>query len=302
MADQASTEPSEPEASGNEPTASGAPLSRRAGLTREQRRLLNTPRSPDQTLASTPIEEASPAAAPPERKIDETAAPRPKPPEKLAGKEASAADSAEAPRPSPSQVPLDQQAKSSRLIEMQHAILNIGALLLLGLTFYLGKNFDRFKYMILTRVRPAPEKIPDKFPGVAADDLVSQALVAEREGHWKDAVQRLMSAKQKDLRYGGLFLRMGKILYAHGEDESADKAFERAINFGEDVAESYQYRGFIAARQKDYPAARQYFEEATRADPLAADNYYFQAAILRLDLKPKPAIALYEDAHDCRSA
>ena len=35
---------------------------------------------------------------------------------------------------------------------------------------------------------------PDPYPGVAAPDLVKQALLDERAGKWQDAVDRFLAA------------------------------------------------------------------------------------------------------------
>lgn len=298
---------------------------RPAGLTREQRRLLDATRRPEPEVVSDAAsgeafeeqpEASSETGAPATEEIldsqedvyQEPAADEPveaverfpeEPTEQLPPPPIAPIFAQPAPRPRPfpagSSVTAPA-ARSSHGLELQRAILIIGTLVLLALAFFFGRSFERLKYMIFSHDHPATEKATDKVPGVSAEDLVRQALLDDRAGHWQEAAERLFYAKQKDLRYRGLLLRMGQIFYAHDDLQSADKSFERAIAFNEDVAQAWKYRGLIAARRKDYPAATHDFEEATRASPLEADNYFYWAEVLRIDLQPRPAIAHYQEA------
>ncbi len=137
---------------------------------------------------------------------------------------------------------------------------------------------------------------PDPYPGVAAPDLIKQALLDERAGNWQEAADRFLAAKRRDLRYRGILFRVGKILYDRRNFESAEEAFERAIAFGENVEAANFYRGLIAVRRRDLPAATRFFEEAVKAAPFVSDYHYYRGETLRLDLKPKESIPHYEQA------
>ena len=183
------------------------------------------------------------------------------------------------------------------MIEMQHAIIVIGALLLIGLTFYVGTKYSYIKYLIANRHKPTlTENEVDHFPGIASEDLIRQAILAQKEGRWQEAAERFMAAKRKDLGYRGILYRVGGILYDHHYYVAADKAFERSISFGENTDHSNFYRGLIAIRRHDLAAAEQFFEAAAAAAPFVADYQYYCGEALRMDLKPKPAIPYYERA------
>ncbi|MGI8431193.1 MAG: tetratricopeptide repeat protein [Chthoniobacterales bacterium] len=191
--------------------------------------------------------------------------------------------------------PNASQVKESRAIELQQAVLVLGALLLVGLAFYFGTKLPYLRYLLATRqARAVAQQAPDKFPGVAAADLVKKGLVAQAAGQWDQAVDYLMAAKTKDLRYRGILFRVGKLLYDHRNFDSADSAFERAIAFGENVEGSNFYRGLIAVRHRDLTAAENYFAAAVAAAPFTSEYQYYWAETLRLDFKPKLAQPHYE--------
>jgi tetratricopeptide (TPR) repeat protein len=274
--------------------------SRRKALTPEQRRLLGTPRS----LHGRPETEKKDAEMEPAGEIEKT---KPEPPRQAKPPAAGATPAGEQlPAPEPSseeRKPTRPMAailpdrKSSRALEMQNAALIIGALFLLCLTFYAGKKFEYWKYMIMTRTKAKPAATaPDKFPGISADDLIEQALVAERSGQFKEAVEKLLAAKQKNLRYRGILFRAGKIAYDHGDFDSADKIFERALAFGENIDTANYFRGLVAIRRRDLAAAERFFQAAANAGPFASDYYYYWAEALRMGRHPKEAIPHYERA------
>ncbi len=187
--------------------------------------------------------------------------------------------------------------KSSSRSEMQHAALIIGALLILFLTFYVGKKFDYLRYLLLTRNQPKlNETVPSKFNATSADELIEQALTAERSGNWHDAAERLIAAKYKNLKYPGILFRVGKLAYDHGDFNSADRLFERAIAFGENAATANYFRGLLATRHRDLPAAERFFEAAANADPFTPDYYYYWGEALRMDHHPQEAIVRYQQA------
>jgi len=187
--------------------------------------------------------------------------------------------------------------KVSRSIEFQGAILIIAVIVGLGLAFYFGTKIGYLKYLLTSRDRPSLAEPGEKqFQGMGVADLVEQALVAEREGRWQDAVERFMAAKRKDLQYRGILFRVGKMLYDHRDFEQADKAFEQALAFGENPDGANFFRGLIAVRTKNLPAAERFFAAAVTAAPFVSDYHYYRGETLRLDLKPKPAIPSYEQA------
>ena len=191
---------------------------------------------------------------------------------------------------------LDETA--SRHSEMMRAFMILGALVLLALIFYAGKNFDRAKYWLFTsRNEPKlDETVPDKFPGVSSDELVAQALDLERVGKTQEAIERFMGAKRKNLRYRGILYRVGKLAYDGKDFNSADTLFERAIVFGENLETANYHRGLIAMRRKDLSAARRFFEAAAAADPFTGDFRYYLGEVLRLDHEPTAAISQYKQA------
>ena len=130
---------------------------------------------------------------------------------------------------------------------MQNFAVVIGVLFLFGMMFYIGKRYEYLKYMIVTRGRAkVAASESNKFPGRSAEELVNQALIAERLGNWHEAVERYIAAKYNNLSYTGILFRVGKIYYDHGDFTSADASFERAIVFGENIDSANYYRGMIA--------------------------------------------------------
>jgi len=243
---------------------SGERTSRRRSLTPEQRRLLNR-------LQSAPDEQRSEASS--KENL-------PRRTRRTAGRLSEADD-----------------AKVSHGIEFQGAILIVAVLVGLGLAFYFGTKIGYLKYLLTSRHRPSLAEPGEKqFQGIAVADLVEQALVAERAGRWQDAVERFMAAKRKDLQYRGILFRVGKILYDHRDFDQADKAFEQALAFGENPDGANFFRGLIAVRTKNLPAAEGFFAAAVTAAPFVSDYHYYRGETLRLDLKPKPAIPCYEQA------
>lgn len=288
--------PGEPDPSGSKQESRPAPEEaghRRRGLTPKQRRFLNKPRpAPNESAqppeAATPTPEKATPLARPE--------PKPAPAARLAEHEHEAGGRPETAIPSGAAV-VQQADKGARKIELQQAVLILGAILLLGLTFYGGTKLNYIKFLIASRNAPTMDAGgPDPYPGVAAPDLVKQALLDERAGKWQDAVDRFLAAKRKDLQYRGILFRVGKLLYERRNFDPADEAFERAIVFGENVEASNFYRGMIAVRRRDLPAAERFFEAAVNAAPFVPDYQYYWGETLRLDLKPKQSLPHYEEA------
>lgn len=239
-----------------------------AALTAEQRRLLGKPRPVHERV------EEEMEAADIERRL-------------------SSAVATDGPKSLPMR-PNEQDARKGKIARTALAIVIIAAL---AASFYAGKKMDYWRYLWTTRNRPKlGEKIPDKYPGIPASELVEQALVSEHAGNWNDAAERFIAAKHKDLGYRGILFRMGKLAFDDGNFDAADRLLDRSIAFRENMDAANYLRGMIATRRGDYPAAERFFEAATAAEPFVADYYYYWAEALRLDHHPKDAIPRYEQA------
>lgn len=276
---------SEPEE--RKPSDSSSSAIRRRGLTPEQRRFLGTPRpTPDKAAApaqcDTPTYEAPLAAS---AASDFTSA---------SGARVEAPATAGARKKSADVL---APAKGSRRLEMRSAILILGALLFLIIIFLAGRKFDALKYRIMTRLNAKElEGGPNKFPGLTTDELIETALAAERRGDWQEASERLIAAKRNDRTLPGILFRIGKSSYDRGDLNGATVALDHALRFGENLPVANYYRGLIAVRQHELPAAAGYFEAATRAEPFVADFFYYWGEALRLDQHPREAIKRYQQA------
>ena len=272
-------------------------------LTAEQRRLLGKPRPLQQRAEAEKeiTDEQAPVAQPTAPVAEQSRGSRDL--EQSPAKESPVEESAETESVSeglkrgPHATVLRADDKSSRVIEIQHAALVIGALLALFLAFYVGKKFDYWRYIWATRNKAKlAEKIPDKYPGVQAAELVEQALASEHLGLFNDAGERFIAAKHKDIRYRGILFRVGKLAYDKGNFDASDRLLERAVAFGENIDMANYLRGLIATRRRDLPAAERFFEAAATTEPFVADYYYYWAEALRLDHRFKDAITRYEQA------
>jgi tetratricopeptide (TPR) repeat protein len=182
-------------------------------------------------------------------------------------------------------------------LELQKIMLGIAALMLLGGAFYVGKKYEYWKYLIATRKdAELVAKMTSEYSGASAEELVENAIVAERMGKWDEAAKRFVAAKYKNLALGGVLFRAGKLFYDHSDFDSADRLFESSIGFGENIDRANYFRGMIASARGDFAAAERFFEAAANADPMNADYYYSLAEALRKDHRPKDAIARYEQA------
>lgn len=187
--------------------------------------------------------------------------------------------------------------KPSTALEMQNVVLLLGALVLMAGIFYVGKKYEYWRYLIASR-RDAKlaAQMTNEFRGASAEELVEHAIMSERLGKWEDAVNRLIAAKYKNMALGGVLFRAGKLSYDHGSFDSADRLFESAIGFGENVDAANYFRGMIASARSDFPAAERFFEAASNAAPFNADYCYSLGETLRKDHRPKDAIARYDQA------
>jgi tetratricopeptide (TPR) repeat protein len=233
--------------------------------------------------------------------------PQPTPEQKVSKPEpvAKAKTAPPVPPRSPEPPPLTEQRaprrsrrwRFSKVLEVQRLALVAGALILLGATFYVGKKFEYWRYLIATRNEAKiAAKATGEFQGASAEELVEHAVMAERLGQWDEAAKRLIAAKYKNTSLGGVLFHAAKLYYDHSEFDSADRLFESAIGFGENVDAANYYRGMIAVSRNDFPAAERFFEAAMNSAPFNADYYYSLAETLRKDHRPKDAIARYEQA------
>ena len=250
---------------------------RRTGLTPEQRRFLGPGRTfygePNEreATAATSASAAAPATrkiATPEGQVDEG---------KIETKRAS--------------------WKAARALEMQNLVLLGGALVLLGIMFYVGKRYEHWKYAIMSQKNAKIlETEANRYPGISADELVDRGLIAEGLGDWQEAAARYVAAKFKNFSCPGVLFRAGKLYYDHAAFDDADRLFDRAIALGENVDAANYYRGMISLGRDDFPAAERFFEAASNAAPFNADYPYSWAEALRKHLQPKPAIGYYQKA------
>jgi tetratricopeptide (TPR) repeat protein len=173
-------------------------------------------------------------------------------------------------------------------VELQKIMLGVGALILIGGTFYVGKKYEYWRYLIATR-RDAKviAKMTSEYSGASTEELVENAIVAERIGKWDEAAKRFIAAKYKNPAIGGVLFRAGKLFYDHSDLDSADRLFESAIGFGENIDRANYFRGMIASARGDFSAAERFFEAAANTDPLNADYYYSLAETLRKSHRPK---------------
>lgn len=253
---------------------------RRRRLTPEQRRLLGTPRARD--------EEATPRRAP---EVPRTPPPYPRP----VARALEHSPRAEG-RSGGGERHLNK--KKSRVLEMQRALVAIGILIVLGLTFFVGMKFPYWKYRLsMARNAPTLDGTPaSKYAGVSSAALVKEGLRLQRNGNFQGAAERFLAAKFKNREYRGILARTGRIAYEQKDYTTADKLFERAIAFGENIDVSNYFRGLIAVRRKDLPAARRFFEAAVAAEPFVADYHFYLGEALRLDHHPRDSVASYEHA------
>jgi len=193
---------------------------------------------------------------------------------------------------------LRQDQSASRLWELRRAIVILGALALLGLTFFVGLKFPYWKYRLFaSRSAPKLEGAAAKeFANISPDELIEEALVAQRAGKYPEAAERFLAAKRKNLGYRGILARVGKLAYDRKDFETADKLFERATAFGENVGQANFFRGMIAVRRSDLAAARRFFETAAAAEPFISDYPYNLAEALRLDHRPLESVPIYRHA------
>src|SRR4029077_5410478 len=152
--------------------------------------------------------------------------------------------------------------KISRALEMQTVALVIGGIVLLATAFYAGTKARALKTFVGSRNKPESSAELKKFPGLSAEELVEQALAAERLGNWHDAVERLLIAKRRNALYHDAVFHAAKLCYDHGDFDGADRLLERAIAFGDQVDTANYLRGQIAVGRNDLPAAAQFFDAA----------------------------------------
>ncbi len=272
-------------------------------MTPELRRFVGTPRPKH--------ERPAPAEAPREPELAEAPAPMETPVPEPAARVSGPSPRMEARKERP---PIEEGAKeepegvkrgmmrpdekASRAPEMLRAMVIISALVVIGLTFFVGMKFPAWKYRIMSARHAAKldGTLAGKFPGLSVEELVDQALKLERAGKYQDAAERFLAAKHKNLEYRGILARVAKIAYDRKDFSTADQLYEKAISFGENVDTSNYFRGLIAVRRKDLPAAIRSFQAAIAAAPFVADYHFYLGEATRLNHHPRESIAYYEYA------
>jgi hypothetical protein len=277
-------------------------------MTPAQRRFLGTPLREERAERKAPVtpeepphEQPSPGeVAEPSDQISESKQVATPPPDRALPEVDEPLEEVATPVPGRERQPprLKLDDKVGRQFEMMRAVMVLGALLSLCIMFYVGRNFEHWKYWLFTGRNEAKleETVPDKFPGVASDELFWQAVDLQRAGQTQEAIDRFLAAKRKNLGLRGILYRTGKLVFDAKDFDSADTLFERAIAFGENLDAANFHRGLIAIRRKDLSAARRFFEAAAAADPFTGDHRYYLGEVLRLDHDPTAAMAEYRRA------
>ncbi len=165
-----------------------APPLRRRTLTPEQRRFMGTPRLKDE---------------PEKKELRETRTEEPvapSVPEAIAPREEKPPDDAPARRKGRTTVAkLKPGVRLSPGPDHNWSLLGLGAVILLGLAFYGGMKFPALMRQIYAgRQAPALESsIQQKYVGLSANELVTQALAAERAGNFQEATDKLSRGQAK---------------------------------------------------------------------------------------------------------
>jgi len=95
-------------------------------------------------------------------------------------------------------------SRAANAIELRKAIRIIAGLVFLAMVFFAGRKFDRIKYLISLQTRAAElDALPPKFRAISVEELIQTGLAAEKRGDWRDAVERLIAAKRKNLGLPG---------------------------------------------------------------------------------------------------
>ncbi|CAN5543200.1 hypothetical protein BH20VER1_BH20VER1_01930 [soil metagenome] len=308
------TPPPEERPSDERPSDEGANPTRpprRQQLTPELRRFMGTqsiredeaaPAPEEEQVAEVPLprrREAAPARSerPRERRTAPPAAAE-KPPA-AAGPQETAGDEPEGRRSSRPSGPIRKpDLQAAEAIDTDRVLQVIGLLLALLLAFYVGRKFDSWKQRLFAGRQQATieSTVEARFAGSSAEELVMQALEAERAGNVQEALDRYLAAKQKNLGFRGILLRAARLCLAQDRAEEADKLFARAIALGEDVGAASSYRGRLALQRKDPAAAERFFSAAVDAEPFVAEHRHQLGETLRRAHHPTLALPHYARA------
>lgn len=269
--------------------------SRRQPLTPALRRFLGPGRSwHDREAAKEEAEAAADIASQKEANEPDASPPSPGPSEPSETPPSVKTERRRTSQPTPTLAP-DQ--KISRKLEMQTVAIIAGVLILLGGTFYAGTKIRTLKAFLTSRNKPeTSDATTKKFAGLSSEELVEQALAAERLGNWKEAVERLLVAKHRNMTGRGIIFHAAKLCYDHGDFDSADRLLERSVVFGDQVDTANYLRGLIAVGRNDLAAAEQFFEAAATAEPFTPGYYYYLGETLRREQRPKEAAVRYDQA------
>jgi len=162
--------------SGEAPASEPSRRHRPAGITPEQRRLLDTPRDLSGHRAGHEAEEDT-ASGPDPEKGSTQLPPAESDPTHKSRRIAPGDFGGVTVRGQPA-------VHASRAFEAQQAFLIVGIIALVGLSFYGGTKLNYVKYLLASRNAPKLDETAKRYSGIAADELVKQALIAERAGQW----------------------------------------------------------------------------------------------------------------------
>jgi tetratricopeptide (TPR) repeat protein len=89
--------------------------------------------------------------------------------------------------------------------------------------------------------------------------------------------------------------RLGILLYTDGQLERADSLFESRIEFGDDNAFNFFYRGRVAIEQERYNDAKQFLIDARNREPAFVDSWLNLGFVLAQQDSLGQAIEMYRD-------
>jgi non-specific serine/threonine protein kinase len=123
---------------------------------------------------------------------------------------------------------------------------------------------------------------------------VTQTAVHRGEGEIKRAIEL-------DPGYAPAYAALAQLLawqvewYGGGDREAdaADRASERAVELGPQLAESHVARGVVLSMRRDYVSAERQFQEALRINPQSFDAYYYYARVCFQTGKDEQAVELF---------
>jgi Tfp pilus assembly protein PilF len=117
-----------------------------------------------------------------------------------------------------------------------------------------------------TTPRVAPRAAPGT-PSAPPTGLVREALALVRSGKYESAIRRAKSALRRDEKYVPAMVVMARAYYHLNKLEFAESICSIALEINANTGECYNYKGFIAIKNENYPLAKLQFEKATKTQP-----------------------------------